>query len=82
MKHKILDYLNSWKSKGYPNDIPDEVPLRLLELNKAPSYKQVCIAILKNDIALKSLGQTPKKSIYYSILKKIEINNRNAHDSI
>lgn len=76
MKRKITDYLDSWKDKGYTEDIPDEVPLRLAELNKAPSYKQVCIAILKNDIALKSLGQTPKKSVYYSILKKIEINNR------
>jgi len=69
--------LKEWEAKGYIGGIPDEAPLRLMELNKAPSYKQVCIAILKNDISLKSLGLTPKKSIYYSILKKIEIEGRN-----
>ncbi len=80
MKTKINKYLDSWKEKGYPEGIPDEAPLRLMELNKVPSYKQVCIAILKNDITLKSLGLTPKKSIYYSILKKIEIDNRSKKD--
>lgn len=76
MKGKINNYIDGWKNKGYPDGIPDEAPLRLMELNKVPSYKQVCIAILKNDVALKSLGLTAKKSIYYSILKKIEIEGR------
>ena len=80
MKSRINNYLDGWKDKGYPDGVPDEVPLRLMELNKVPSYKQVCIAILKNDISLKSLGITPRKSIYYSILKKIEIDNRSKKD--
>lgn len=62
---------------GYFEDIPDSIPERLMQLNKAPSYKSICIAILKNDYCLKSLGYSPKKSEYYSILKKIEIDKRN-----
>jgi hypothetical protein len=34
------------------------------------------MTLLKNDFNLKSLGFKTKKSKYYSILKKIEIENR------
>lgn len=61
---------------GYCSGIPDQVPDRLMELKKAPSYKAIAIAILKNDSSLKSLGFEPKKSEYYHILKKIEIASR------
>lgn len=61
---------------GYSNGIPDEVPSRLMELRKAPSYKAICIAILKNDITLKSLGFQPKISKYYHILKSIELKDK------
>jgi predicted phosphoadenosine phosphosulfate sulfurtransferase len=44
--------------------------------NLAPSYKSICIAILKNDHSLKSLGFIPKKSIWYNVLKRIEIRKR------
>jgi predicted phosphoadenosine phosphosulfate sulfurtransferase len=39
-----------------------------------PSYKKICLSILKNDY--KDLGYYPKKSKYYSILKRIEIDQR------
>ena len=76
MKAKIDHYIKTWKKKGYSNDIPDEVPERLATLNKAPSYKAICIAILKNDHNLKTLGYEGKKSKYYDILKKIELSQR------
>jgi len=52
------------------------VPSRIAELKKAPSYKQLCICILKNDFILKYLGYEPKKSKYYHLLKRIEIESR------
>lgn len=77
MKNKIENYIKTWETKGYSSGIPDEIPTRLSQLNLAPSYKDICIAILKNDIALKSLGLQPKKSKYYHILKKIELGHKN-----
>jgi predicted phosphoadenosine phosphosulfate sulfurtransferase len=79
---KINEYICLWKKKGYPIDIPDEVPEELSKKNLAPSYKAIAIAILKNDHSLKSLGFTPKKSKYYSILKKIEIEERDKQSHI
>jgi len=76
MKKKIEHYIQTWEARGYADGIPDEVPDRLMQLNKAPSYKAICIAILKNDFNCKTLGYAPKKSIYYSIFKKIEIEQR------
>jgi predicted phosphoadenosine phosphosulfate sulfurtransferase len=51
--------------------------MELLKLNLAPSYKSICMAILKNDHSLKSLGFEGKKSVWYNVLKKIELQNRN-----
>jgi predicted phosphoadenosine phosphosulfate sulfurtransferase len=41
-----------------------------------PSYKMICIALLKNDLQLTSLGYKAKQSKFYSILKRIEISAR------
>jgi predicted phosphoadenosine phosphosulfate sulfurtransferase len=48
-----------------------------MDLGLAPSYKAICIAVLKNDHSMQSLGYSPKKSKYYSILKQIELKKRN-----
>lgn len=76
MRKKINNYICLWKNRGYKEDIPDEVPNELMNLNLAPSYKAIAIAILKNDHGLESLGFVNKKSEWYNILKKIEINER------
>tara|TARA_R110001599_G_scaffold258685_2_gene458927 strand:+ start:491 stop:760 length:270 start_codon:yes stop_codon:yes gene_type:complete len=76
MKKKIEKYIADWERKCYFDGIPDEVPARLTQLNKVPSYKQICAAILKNDTSLKTLGFQPKKSKYYSEFKRIEIDAR------
>ena len=76
LKRRIEEYVKQWEDKCYPHGIPDEVPSRLAQLHKAPSYKQICIAILRNDYALKTLGFEPKKSKYYHALKKIELEER------
>ena len=75
MEKKIREYISGWEQKCYHRGIPDETPLEIKDL--VPSYKKIAIAILNNDHGLKSLGLTPKKSIYYHQLKKIEIEARN-----
>lgn len=44
--------------------------------DKVPNYKKICLALLNNDLNLTSLGFQTKKSKYYSILKRIEIDAR------
>ena len=75
MQSKIDQYITQWEQKGYSMGLPEEAPIRLNQLKKAPSYKAICLAILNND--LKMLGFTPEKSKYYHSLKRIEINSRN-----
>lgn len=73
---KIGQYIKRWKKQGYPEDIPDEVPDVLMQELLAPSYKAIALTILKNDLQCLNLGFAPKKSSWYSILKKIEIEQR------
>jgi len=80
MRKRIENYVQTWENRCYSNGIPDESPPELLD--KVPSYKRIAMAILKNDNSLQSLGFTPKKSIYYSMLKKIEIDQRNLKDNV
>lgn len=77
MKEKIKKYIQEWETKCYFNGIPNEVPLRLEQLNKAPSCKQICKAILKNDVSFKTLGFQQTKPPSYHFLKIIELDARN-----
>lgn len=70
---KVRKYIQTWLPRGYPEDIPDEVPNELMQLGLAPSYKAICLAILQNDHALKSLGFAGKTSVYYTALKRMEL---------
>lgn len=76
MKEKILEYIQVWEKRCYFEGIPDEAPKELEKMNKVPSYKKICLAILNNDYALKTLGFTPVKSKYYDAYKKIELEQR------
>ena len=73
MKDKILKYIKEWEKRCYFDGIPEEVPHRIEQLNKAPSYRQICKAIMRNDYQLESLGFTKQKSKYYSIFKYNEL---------
>ena len=73
-RNKIVDYIMLWKKRCYANGLPDEAPLRLEQLNKVPSYRRICIAVMKNDVNLKSLGYDPHKPEVYHKLKKVELN--------
>lgn len=58
-----------WESRCYLDGIPDEVPQLLQSSNRAPSYKAIAVAILRNDNNLISLGFSPGKSKLISGLK-------------
>jgi predicted phosphoadenosine phosphosulfate sulfurtransferase len=76
MDEKIRKYILYWRMRGYPIDIPDNIPDELIRLNIAPSYKAIAHAILKNDHSLKSLGIHPVNSEWYNVLKRIELKKR------
>jgi predicted phosphoadenosine phosphosulfate sulfurtransferase len=76
MKVKIENYIQTWEQRCYSDGIPDEAPKRLEQLNKVPSYRMICLAILKNDYSLKTLGYEPKKCDAYHTLKQIELSQR------
>ena len=76
MKEKIEQYIKTWEGRCYSNGIPDEVPSRLTELNKAPSYRQIAIAIMKNDNHLETLGFSRPKCLAYDNIKRAELIQR------
>lgn len=76
MQRKIAEYIARWKKCGYSDDIPDEVPDRLMQLQLAPSYKAIALAILKHDHACLSLGFSAPYSPWYNELKRVEIEAR------
>lgn len=51
-----MAYIKKWKNRGYRKDIPDQSPQVLERRGLAPSYRAICLAILSNDIELKTLG--------------------------
>ena len=75
-RQRALEYIETWKGRGYADDIPDEVPDELMRERLAPSYKAICFALLNNDHALEALGFVAPVSSWYSTLKKIEIEGR------
>lgn len=76
MKSKIRSYISSWRKQGYPDGIPDEADPRLEALGKAPSYRWICRAIMRNDVSLASLGFTREKCDAYMAIKRVEIEGR------
>jgi predicted phosphoadenosine phosphosulfate sulfurtransferase len=53
---KARDYVDTWCCRCYGFDIPDELPTGLEKSGRAPSYKKIAMAILKNDLNFHSLG--------------------------
>lgn len=77
MKRKIKTYIEKWLLQGYPDGIPDAADLKLEAFNKVPSYRKICMAILKNDIHLTSLGYSRPNCEAYGAIKRVEIEGRN-----
>lgn len=74
MERRLLQYIKTWEQRCYIDGLPDSSPDEIRDM--VPSYQRIAIAILKNDVALKSLGFAPPKSEVYNLLKKIEISKR------
>ena len=71
MKRAVRNYIKRWECRGYSDGIPDEVPYRIMWLRRAPSYKAICLAILRNNPG--DLGANLPVSAWYSELKRIEL---------
>lgn len=65
-----------WMDRGYPDGIPDEVDLQLENRRKAPSWRRICKAILRNDYWCKGLGFSQHKSGSYERYLRMMSNRR------
>ena len=75
---KIAVFLHWWQAHGYPDGIPDEADIHLEAAKKAPSWKRVCKALLRNDYWCKGLSFTQTKSEAYEKYKKVMKRRRQA----
>ena len=51
-------FVTLWENRCYSSGIPDEVPKKLSDSGRVPSYKAIALSILKNDLKLRSIGFT------------------------
>lgn len=72
-KRLVDEYEREWVRRCYFDGIPDEVPKIIDSDHLAPSWKRIAFALLKNDMAMEALGNTPKQSSWYGVLKRIEL---------
>lgn len=81
---KIFQFISWWRSKGYfvdekgkqhfvgyNNYIPDEVDSRLEAEKKAPSWRRICKALLRNDYWCKGLSFSQTNSHSYQRYKEM-----------
>jgi predicted phosphoadenosine phosphosulfate sulfurtransferase len=73
MKSRIADYVKTWEDRCYPEGIPDEAPPELEAAGLVPSYRRICLAIIKNDVQLQTLGYSRVPCPIYMEIKRVEI---------
>jgi predicted phosphoadenosine phosphosulfate sulfurtransferase len=56
---RVSEYVQTWQRRCYSQGIPEEVPKKIMDSRRAPSWKAVAIAILQNDLAMTQLGFQP-----------------------
>lgn len=76
IRRLVDSYVLKWRSRGYPDDIPDEAPAKLEDFGKVPSYRMICKALLKNETHMESLGYAREPCDLYGELKRIELAKR------
>ncbi len=57
--------------------IPDQLQEKLAKSGRAPNYKMIALAILKNDYSLKTLGLDVGISEYYIALRLLDNESKN-----
>lgn len=75
---KIAVFLHWWQLRGYPDGIPDESDIHLESAKKAPSWKRICKALLRNDYWCKCLSFSQTKSDAHERYKKMMKRRREA----
>lgn len=65
-KNKIAIYLNWYRTRGYPENIPDEADYKLEQLGKVPAWRQIVKTLLRNDYWCRNLGFSITKSSAYN----------------
>ena len=64
-KSKLAVYIRWWQQRGYEKGIPQEADYRLEQDGKAPSWRKIVKALLRNDYWCKTLGFSPTKQSSY-----------------
>jgi predicted phosphoadenosine phosphosulfate sulfurtransferase len=64
-KNKIAVYLNWYRTRGYPDGIPDQADYRLEQLGKVPAWRQIAKVLLRNDYWCRGIGFSITKSSAY-----------------
>lgn len=60
-RNKFAVFVSWWRTKGWP-EIPDEADPKLEAAKKAPSWRRMARAVLRNDHACKSLSFAPQRA--------------------
>ena len=55
---RVTAYVELWENRCYRSGIPDEAPRKLEASGRVPSYRQIAVAILNNDLKLHTLGMS------------------------
>jgi predicted phosphoadenosine phosphosulfate sulfurtransferase len=66
---RIASYIETWERRCYLTGIPDSLPPKVASSGRAPCYKMLATAILRNDFTLKCLGFSGPMSEYYEGLR-------------
>lgn len=70
-ENKIAVFCRWWMTRGHPHGIPDESPSDAESEKKAPSWRRICKALLRNDYWCKGLSFTQTKSEAYERYMKV-----------
>ena len=75
-ENKIATFVHWWQVRGYPDGIPDEADPEDEAAKRAPSWRRVCKALLRNDYWCKGLSFSQHKSGAYEKYLKVMKNRR------
>jgi predicted phosphoadenosine phosphosulfate sulfurtransferase len=70
-KNKIAVFLKWYQDRGYPNGIPDFADAADEAAKKAPTWRRICKALLRNDYWCKGLSFSQHKSPAFEKYKKL-----------
>lgn len=77
-----MAWIKKWEGRGYSSGIPDEADMGIELAERAPSYRRICMAIMKNDVQLESLGYTREVCATYMSIKREELIQRGMESKI